>query len=286
LREGEVTAIQQKGLLGSLQKKPLIFFLFSDVLLWTNPSFKFKGALNLASASISDAKFRNQKSVFGFEISTSKTNLTVTLKDAAEKESWEQTLTQVISELQDVRNAQRQRKRVVKDRQRDPATKQGQNIHGVITQGLRGLVVQDGDDEIGKTDTLRGGAVAVNPYEDDGDDITAHEESQSRNSSTLTPVLSHGNIADGEHKGGGEEGEPGTPAHSAASGQAASAVGAHTLDALAALAHKYDKHVEGEGGGGAGAHRPQSPGQPGYKIRQVVRRDKTLRREDSVNHQP
>jgi hypothetical protein len=44
IREGPLQSISTKSLFGSIKMSNRVFFLFSDILLWTGVDFEFKGA--------------------------------------------------------------------------------------------------------------------------------------------------------------------------------------------------------------------------------------------------
>lgn len=53
-REGELqlTEPQKKGFFGTLKTYARCFFLFNDILLWTNKEMEFKSFMNLAATKI------------------------------------------------------------------------------------------------------------------------------------------------------------------------------------------------------------------------------------------
>lgn len=168
IREGVVTATYTHGVFATMRTRKSVFFLFSDLLLWTGESFKFKGSIDLTPAKLSP------KSPTSFTIDTAARVVHVTLDTQQETKSWFEVIDSVVwsvgggneherddwcagvrahfvvfcalvpplpSNLQNEREKLRQRARVQKGRNRGTANKD--KVHDLVTQSLQGLALNE-----------------------------------------------------------------------------------------------------------------------------------------------
>ena len=90
IREGVVTATYTHGVFATMRTRKSVFFLFSDLLLWTGESFKFKGSIDLTPAKLSP------KSPTSFTIDTAARVVHVTLDTQQETKSWFEVIDSVV----------------------------------------------------------------------------------------------------------------------------------------------------------------------------------------------
>jgi len=74
IREGKLQELVSKRLLGSLKPEPRVFFLFSDILLWTTDSYKCKGYVQNTTCLIEDTETKLGIN-YTFSITTSKLHI-------------------------------------------------------------------------------------------------------------------------------------------------------------------------------------------------------------------
>jgi len=134
IREGVVNATYTHGMFATLRTRRSVFFLFSDLLLWTSEEFKFKGSIDLTPAKVSP------KTATSFLIDTAQRVVTVSCDTEDETKSWFEAIDNVICQLQSEREKLRQRARVQKARNLN-GTANKDAVHKLVTQSLQGLAL-------------------------------------------------------------------------------------------------------------------------------------------------
>jgi hypothetical protein len=133
VREGILTATYQTGIFGTMKTNPRIFYLFTDMLLWTNLEHKYKGNMNLTAAKPVERKDKS------FDISTSQQALTLMARTSEESNSWVEELEGVMKSLQLERNKAAQRARVQKARAKKTNKNEAETMHNLITDQLQAI---------------------------------------------------------------------------------------------------------------------------------------------------
>jgi hypothetical protein len=209
IREGVLQTIENKGLFGSIHQKVGLFYLFSDILLWTSQDHKFKGVMNLAAATLTD---QSDKTRTGFEITTSTKNLCMHCKDEAEKKDWLEDLEDAVASLQESRDKARQIKQDVLLKKRKAAA-HGDRMaqHSLLTSRLHSLSVHSpGSGETGEQQALVFEPVSESNSANSSrrGSFDKNSASNSQNSNLSTPVRQ-----DRSHSAGTGEELKGSPNH-------------------------------------------------------------------------
>jgi hypothetical protein len=134
IREGTVSATYTHGMFSTLRTRRSVFFLFSDLLVWTSEEFKFKGSIDLTPAKVAP------KTSLSFMIDTAQRVVTVSCDTENETKSWFEAIDNVICQLQNEREKLRQRARVQKSRNLN-GTANKDAVHKLVTQSLQGLAL-------------------------------------------------------------------------------------------------------------------------------------------------
>jgi len=142
IREGKLQEMTQTRLFGSLKPEPRVFFLFSDILLWTTDTYKFKGYLQNTTTTIEDDKKLGPNM---FTITTSKVHICVACKDATEKESWLKDLREVAEQARLARGQALNIRQVNIQRRHNHSHDVRSKVHAQVVSGLKDLQLVDGE---------------------------------------------------------------------------------------------------------------------------------------------
>jgi len=145
LREGVLQEMAANRLFGSLKPTPRVFFLFSDILLWTTDSYRFKGYLQLVTAKMEDDKKPGSNM---FSLTTSKLHLTIACKDLTEKESWMADIQNIVEQAKLARAQQMQVRKMQKTRRTGAAHNHEarSKLHEKLVDGLQKVEIDGHDD--------------------------------------------------------------------------------------------------------------------------------------------
>ena len=134
IREGVMTRVSSGWVGGTLKEKKAVFFLFSDLLLWSSMDHHYKGSIWLVSACLD----RRGKDGRQLEVTSAKTHLLVRCDSEQDWGSWADDLQRCIDELQAERNKHRILYRDIKTRRRqyqDTATEQQTQQQAQLSNG-------------------------------------------------------------------------------------------------------------------------------------------------------
>lgn len=91
IREGLVANLTYaSGMFSTLRTKKMYFILFSDILLWTSPEFKYKGRLDLTACKL------KPKSSTSFSIESAAAGITAQFETEEETKSWFEEIDRVV----------------------------------------------------------------------------------------------------------------------------------------------------------------------------------------------
>lgn len=90
IKEGIVSATYTHGMFSTLRTRRSVFFLFSDLLLWTSEDYKFKGSIDLTPAKLAP------KTSISFVIDTATRVVQVALENEAETKEWFEAIDNVV----------------------------------------------------------------------------------------------------------------------------------------------------------------------------------------------
>jgi hypothetical protein len=149
IREGKLQEMTSTRLFGSLKPEPRVFFLFSDILLWTTDSYKFKGYVQNTTTTIEDDK-KNGPNMF--TLTTSKVHLVVACKDTTEKENWLKDLREVAEQAKLARGQAMNLRAMKINRRHNHSHEVRSNLHSQVVSGLQNIQVTDDGVEDEKTE--------------------------------------------------------------------------------------------------------------------------------------
>jgi len=149
IREGKLQEMTSTRLFGSLKPEPRVFFLFSDILLWTTDSYKFKGYVQNTTTTIEDDKKLGPNT---FSLTTSKLHICVACKDANEKESWLKDLREVAEQAKLARGQAMNLRAVKISRRHNHAHEVRSKLHNQVVTGLQTIQLTDDGVEDEKTE--------------------------------------------------------------------------------------------------------------------------------------
>jgi len=152
LREGVLQEMAAARLFGSLKPTPRVFFLFSDILLWTTDTYKFKGYLQLVTAKIEDDKKSGSNM---FSLTTSKLHITIACKDQSEKESWMADIHGIVEQAKLARAQQMQVRKIQKTRRAGGAAHNHEarsKLHDTLVDGLQKVEIHGDEEDDEKTE--------------------------------------------------------------------------------------------------------------------------------------
>ena len=134
IREGVMTRLSVGMLTSTMREKKAVFFLFSDLILWTGVDHKFKDAIWLVSAAL-DLRGKERREI---SLTTAKAHLTIRFDTDDEWRQWSEDIERMINELQHERNNQRVLYRDLKSRRKvngdaSPSTTPSQHASGAST---------------------------------------------------------------------------------------------------------------------------------------------------------
>jgi len=137
IREGPVTVTKSSsGVFNSTKVSRRVFFLFSDILLWTSDEYKFKGTLDLTPVKLV------HKSATAFSLdsphSAAQKALEVSCDTEAEAASWFDSIQTVVKALQEEREKRRDRTRQVHQRNLT-SLHEHDTVHKLVTSSLQHL---------------------------------------------------------------------------------------------------------------------------------------------------
>jgi len=136
IKEGPVTATYAHGLFGTLRTRASLLFLFSDALMWTNASGKFKGLIDLTPAKLSP------KSSTAFVIDLAQRAIHIACETEEETKEWFEMIDEVVCALQNERERLRARQ---KSRHFHSSGDGGagakDDLHKLVKESLQGLAV-------------------------------------------------------------------------------------------------------------------------------------------------
>ena len=112
IREDTLTKVSS-NFFGTIKNKKRIIILFSDLLMWTSPSYQFKGNMSLAAARLEDMP----GDPLGIVLSSSKSLVKLVFTSSAQKEGWKSDFAQGQAENRKIRTRLRERKGRTRDRQ-------------------------------------------------------------------------------------------------------------------------------------------------------------------------
>jgi len=140
IREGKLQEMTQTRLFGSLKPEARVFFLFSDILLWTTDSYKFKGYVQNTTTTIEDDK---KSGTHTFTLTTSKLHICVACKDMTEKESWLKDLREVAEQAKLARGQAVALRQVNISRRHNHSHDVRSKIHSQVVNSLNSLQISD-----------------------------------------------------------------------------------------------------------------------------------------------
>eukprot|EP00808_Paulinella_micropora_P004960 g47273.t1 len=140
LREGPIKEHRTAGVLGSIKPHARIFFLFNDIVLWTNEKFKFKGYLQLAPLSVEEQMAQM------ILLYNTQTSVSLRAKNDEEQRSWVVDLRQAIESAKDnIHNRRGIRKEGKRRNMRN--YERASERHSMLVQGLTEIAVTKVVDE-------------------------------------------------------------------------------------------------------------------------------------------
>eukprot|EP00808_Paulinella_micropora_P029750 g8634.t1 len=140
LREGPIQEHRTAGVLGSIKPHARIFFLFNDIVLWTNEKFKFKGYLQLAPLSVEEQMAQM------ILLYNTQTSVSLRAKDDEEQRSWVVDLRQAIESAKD--NIHNRRGILKEGKMRNMRNyERASERHSMLVQGLTEIAVAKVVDE-------------------------------------------------------------------------------------------------------------------------------------------
>ncbi len=105
------------GMFGSIRNKERIIFLFSDLLMWTSPSYQYKGKMSLAAARLE----KSRRNPLGIELSSSQDLATLIFPSKIKMEEWIKDFEEGKKYAKQIRERLRQVKRRTLDTKRGEA---------------------------------------------------------------------------------------------------------------------------------------------------------------------